>query len=110
MERMPALSDIVLAGHRDDAHRPWPRVVVDEDAWRAAGDLLAQGDLTLVGLWGAADCVHMALRDDDAATIAVITLACPERRFPSIGRLHPPAIRLERTISDLCGITPEGAP
>ena len=30
--------------------------------------------------------------------------------FPSVGRYHPPAIRLERAIRDLYGIEPVGAP
>ena len=35
---------------------------------------------------------------------------CPTGRFPSIGRLHPPALRLERTIRDLYGLEPEASP
>ena len=30
--------------------------------------------------------------------------------FPSLGRVHPPAIRLERAIKDLFGLEPQGAP
>jgi Ni,Fe-hydrogenase III large subunit len=30
--------------------------------------------------------------------------------FPSVGRFHPPAIRLERVIRDLYGYVPDGAP
>jgi Ni,Fe-hydrogenase III large subunit len=51
--------------------------------------------------------VHMAL--SDAAGLCVISLACPDGQFPSVGRLHAPAIRLERTIRDLFGLTPVGA-
>ena len=40
---------------------------------------------------------------DEAGEIAVVSLACAER-FPSVGRHHPPAIRLERTICDLFGL------
>ena len=42
--------------------------------------------------------------------ILVVSLACPDRRFPSVGALHPPAIRLERAIRDLYGFEPVGAP
>ena len=51
----------------------------------------------------------MALLDEGAADIAVITLECPEGRFPSVGLVHPPAIRLERAIHDLWGLEPDGA-
>jgi Ni,Fe-hydrogenase III large subunit len=52
----------------------------------------------------------MALRDRAANEIAVFSIDCPERRFPSVGRLHPPSIRLERAIRDLFGLEAEGAP
>ena len=31
-------------------------------------------------------------------------------RFPSVGHMHPPALRLERTIRDIYGLEPEGLP
>jgi len=105
-----ALIDIVAQGSRVDLHRPWPRIVVDAAVWRLAGRQLADGLWTLLGLWGEADRVHMALLDEGPAAIVVVTLECPERRFPSIGQLHPPAIRLERAVRDLCGLEPEGSP
>ena len=42
--------------------------------------------------------------------IAVVSLACPDGTFPSVGALHPPAIRLERAIHSLYGLEPVGAP
>jgi Ni,Fe-hydrogenase III large subunit len=50
----------------------------------------------------------MAVLEGD--TIAVLMLPCPTGNFPSIGRLHPPALRLERTIRDLYGLQPLIAP
>ena len=41
--------------------------------------------------------------------IAVLSLACPDGAFPSVGAHHAPAIRLERAIHDLYGLVPEGA-
>src|SRR5207302_3664429 len=35
---------------------------------------------------------------------------CPDGRFPSIGRLHAPAIRLERAVQDLHGLVAVGLP
>jgi hypothetical protein len=91
---MPQLNDIVKTGRKVAAHRPWPRVVVNKDAWHAAIERLVEGRLTLLGLWGDKKAVHMALLED----------------YPSVGKWHAPAIRLERTIRDLWGLNPVGLP
>ena len=91
-----------------DAHRPWPRVIVSADAWGEAAKSLAAGQWTLLGLWGDAECVHMAVRDGEHGEIAVLTCRCEHGRYPSIGRLHAPAIRLERAVRDLWSLLPEG--
>ena len=98
-----------IAGERIPAHRPWPRVVVSADGWRQAGEELKAGRWTMLGLWGDKDAVHMAVLDERAADLAVFTVECRDRTFPSLGALHPPAIRLERAIHDLFGLTPVGA-
>ncbi|HXD43939.1 MAG TPA: hydrogenase expression protein HypE [Pseudolabrys sp.] len=92
-----------------EGHRPWPRAVVDEAGWVHAIDALAAGQWTLSGLWGDAGCVHMAVIGADG-DIAVLTYACHDGKFPSVGAKHPPAVRLERAIASLFGYTPEGAP
>ncbi len=89
-------------------HRPWPRLVVDADTWRQAIVGVAAGQATLLGLWSDGEAVHMGLTDE--ARILVISLPVPERRFPSVGLTHPPALRLERMIRDLYGLEPEGSP
>jgi Ni,Fe-hydrogenase III large subunit len=91
-------------------HRPWPRFVVTEAAWRAASEKLAAGEVTLFGLWGDRACVHLALLDETARDIAILSLDCADGRFPSVGALHPPAIRLERAIQDLFGFEAVDAP
>ena len=83
------------------------------DAWRRAASELSAGRATLLGLWGDADpapLVHMAVADAAAGEILVVSLACPDQKFPSVGALHPPAIRLERAIHSLYGYEPIGAP
>src|SRR4029453_2408802 len=106
---MPGLID-TIEGNKIAGHRPWPRVVVDEDGWRFAASQLSAGDWTLLGLWGDTGAVHMAGLDASMREIAGVTLPCPGGRFPSIGALHPPAIRLERALRDLYGIEPVGLP
>jgi Ni,Fe-hydrogenase III large subunit len=104
------LSELLAAGAPVAAHRPWPRVRVARPAWTAAADALADGKLALLGLFGDTDVVHLVLLEEPAGKIGVLSLACPDRRFPSIARRHPAAGRLERTISDLFGLIAEDAP
>src|SRR3954454_4462513 len=104
---MTFLSALANRGDRVIAHRPWPRVVVDADTWRQAVLGIAAGEATMLGLWSDRETVLLALHAEGAAELLVISLPCPERRFPSVGITHPPALRLERTIRDLYGLEPE---
>jgi Ni,Fe-hydrogenase III large subunit len=99
-----------IEGKTIPEHRPWPRLVVDEDGWRFAASRLSAGSWTLLGLWGDIGGVHMAVLDEGARGIAVVTIPCPDGRFPSVGAIHPPAIRLERAVRDLYGHEPVGCP
>jgi Ni,Fe-hydrogenase III large subunit len=105
---MSSLVEIIHEGLRVGAHRPWPRAVVTTSIWNRAGRQLADGQLTLLGLWGDVDSVHMALLDEEPFGIGVVTFACKDGRFPSVGAVHAPALRLERAIHDLYGLQPEG--
>ncbi|MBR1124028.1 NADH-quinone oxidoreductase subunit C [Bradyrhizobium lablabi] len=107
---MPSLTDLVLEGRSIPQHRPWPRVAVDTSIWEFAAGELAHGRWSLLGLWGEPSTVHMAILDQQAAAVAVVSLDCPDRRYPSVSQRHPPAMRLERTIRDLFGLSPEGLP
>ena len=107
---MPSLIDLMLEGRRIRQHHPWPRAVVDASVWNFAASELAQGRWSLLGLWGEPSAVHMAIMDGDAAEIAVVSLDCPDRTYPSVGRHHPPALRLERTVNDLFGLSAHGLP
>jgi Ni,Fe-hydrogenase III large subunit len=107
---MTFLSALANRGERVAAQRPWPRVVVDAATWRQAVLGIAAGEATLLGLWSDGEAVHLALHAEEAPEVLVISLPCPERRFPSVAATHPPALRLERTIRDLYGLEPEGSP
>jgi Ni,Fe-hydrogenase III large subunit len=109
---MLSLTEIIAQSPRIAAHRPWPRIVVTADGWTAVANELAAGRATLLGLWGEygpASAVHMAVMARDASDIVVVSLDCPRRTFPSVGALHPPAIRLERAVRSLYGLEPIGA-
>ncbi len=107
---MPSLIDLTLEGRKVGQYGPWPRVVVDASVWTFAASELAHGRWSLLGLWGEPATVHMAIMDGQTAEIAVVSLDCPDRSFPSVGKHHPPALRLERTINDLFGLSAEGSP
>jgi len=107
---MTVLAGLIAKGEQVSRHEPWPRVLVDGNLWTVAADQLAAGRLALLGLWGEVGTVHMALLDDDARKIAVVSLECPQKHFPSVARRHPPAMRLERAIQDLFGLMAEGIP
>ena len=58
---MAFMSALTKRGRRIEAHRPWPRVVVDVETWRQAIVGIAAGEATLSGLWSDGEAVHMAL-------------------------------------------------
>src|SRR5436190_22721933 len=102
------LRDVVESGRMVTAHRPWPRSVVTRETWQRAASLLSNGEWTLLGLWADRQNVHMAVLDDGNKAIGVLSVAAEGGRFPSVGHVHPPAIRLERAIRDLWHLEPEG--
>jgi Ni,Fe-hydrogenase III large subunit len=85
------------------------RTIVTEHGWNQAIDRLADGSVTLLGLWGDAPRVYMATLDEATADVTVLSYACNDGTFPSVGAKHPPAIRLERTIRDLHKLDAVGA-
>jgi len=91
-------------------HRPWPRYEVDEAGWTIVGQALGEGAGDLLSLWGDRDAVHLAFRVTGEPSPCVISLRVRNEGFPSIGRHHPGAIRLERTVRDLYGYAPIGTP
>ncbi len=107
---MPALDDAFGACPAAAPPRPWPRLSVDAERWGDAASELASGRWTLVALWGEPDAVHMAVFENATSKLAILSHACPKGSFPSVGRMHPPAIRLERAIADLVGLFAEGCP
>ena len=86
----------------------WTHSVVNREAWQQAAAQLQAGELSLLGLWGEPGFAHLAVIERETNACCVVSLACEANRYPSIGRLHPPAIRLERAIRDLAGLEPEG--
>jgi len=107
---MTQLTELLGKGNAIEGHRPWPRFEVDADTWREAAVALRDEAATLLSVWGDGDRVHLALAMMDLADPLVLTLACPERRYPSVAAIHPAATRLERALRDLHGLEPDELP
>jgi Ni,Fe-hydrogenase III large subunit len=106
---MATLSDIIADAKPVAHHRPWPRAPsgrrhgqVWAGCWRkAASRYSVFGEMP-------ASCTWLS-STGRCGQPAVFSIDCADGSFPSIGKLHPPAIRLERTIRDLFGLAPEGS-
>jgi Ni,Fe-hydrogenase III large subunit len=104
------LVDVVEYAGRGLGREPLHRAVVDAATWETlALELAGNRNWSLLAHWAEPDAVHLALLDAFDNTTAVATLPCPAQRYPSLGRHHPPAIRLERSIRDLYGLEAEHA-
>jgi Ni,Fe-hydrogenase III large subunit len=97
-------------GQPVDWCRPFPRHVVDQIGWLRVIREISRGHGDMLSLWSDGASVHMAIRDHDSSQAGIITLDCQSNRFPSVGHMHPPALRLERAIFDIYGIEPHGSP
>jgi len=103
-----SLLDALAQGRLVAASRPWPRWQLDRAGWEALAARLASPGWALIAEWGEPDAVHAALRDEQDGAIAIASLSCPDGCFPSLAPARPSAIRLERAIQDLWGLTAEG--
>src|SRR5437773_10265826 len=100
-----------LAKHAPVAgHRPWPRHPVDAATWTAIARALGEGAGDLLSLWADEDHVHLTLRSGALPTPVVVSVVVENGTYPSVGRHHPAALRLERAIRDLHGIEPAELP
>lgn len=113
MTRQPSRLIGFLSSHGrcQPRHRPWPRYALEREDWvRLGHNLAANSDWLLLGLWAEDGPplarVHAALFDDEGGALAVASLDCPDGGFPSLGWARPGAIRLERAVRDLHGLTP----
>lgn len=107
MTHIEPMAELLRSGVPLTPHEPWPCAIVDIGGWQNMAAQVASGRVTLLSLWGSTDRVHAALRQE--MDVAMVALECPSGRFPSIGAVHLPAIRLERSICDLFGFVADGA-
>src|SRR5258706_14359637 len=84
------LNDAIRDCPRVNGHRPWPRVVADEEGWRSVAAQLRDGEITLSGLWGDAGAVHMAVFRGTFPCPVLLRLESAGGLFSSGRPLYPP--------------------
>ena len=93
-----------------DAHHGCARVTVDSAIWRGIGEALREGKIDLLSEWADDRILHCALYEAKTRQACVASLPITAGKAPSLAVFHPPAIRLERAITDLFGISLVGLP
>lgn len=106
MKASLALQTVFEQGQSVGVHQPWLRVVVTPTTWTTLAEGLGSGAWSLLGLWGEAATVHMALREPTSGVVGVASIQGADGKFPAVSRWHPPAQRLERALADLTGLQP----
>lgn len=102
------LLEFLSLGRPVEGHRPWPRFVLDQKGWRLLIDRLRVAEWSVMAEWAEREHIHVALRDESAGDIAVVSHHCPDRRFLGLGNVRPGVIRIERAIHDVWGLAPVG--
>ena len=91
-------------------HRPWPRFQVTPELWLDLAAGFADGRFELLGLFAVDSSVLAVAYEPEIQTMAVASIVAHGGRYPSLGAVHPPALRLERAIRDLWGLDAQGSP
>ena len=110
MTAPPNLAQMLAITAPRPGHRPWPRHAVTAATWEDIGAALAAGRLDLMGLFADGGEVNAVLYEPASGEVGVASLLCHDRRYSSLGRVHAPALRLERAIRDLDGLVATESP
>ena len=70
--------------------------------------LMAEPTLALLSLWAEPGIVHAAFLDEAAGGLLLASCPAVEGRYPALSPARPGAVRFERMIRDLWGLTAEG--
>ena len=106
---MSAALDLLRQGAPQGC-RPHERHLLTPARWAGLAEALAlDHDLALLALWAEPDAVHAAFLSDAEGIVALASAPAAEGRYAALSPARPGAVRFERTIRDLWGLTAEGA-
>jgi Ni,Fe-hydrogenase III large subunit len=88
----------------------WSSELVDSAAWEELVARLGKGETVLLGLWAEPQRVYLAYSPPGHSELRVASFEVEHRSFPSVARVHLPALRLERSIQDLFRLRAVGTP
>ncbi|MBW6396285.1 hydrogenase expression protein HypE [Roseomonas sp. HJA6] len=89
---------------------PHDRFLLSAEAWaRLPGALAEDPAIALLGLWAELGTVHAAFLDETTNEIFLASAVAEGGRYAALSPARPGAIRFERMIRDLWGLTAEGA-
>lgn len=108
----PITQDIkALAGDIAPDADGFRRISVGAHGWSSLACACAEGPDDLIALWTDGTSVFMALSSSlDRSIRAIVSLTLADGRYPAVGHHHAPAIRIERAMRDLHGVTPVDLP
>ncbi len=104
------LLDLLGVVRARPGHRPWPRFQVTPELWLDLAAGFADGRFDLLGLFAVDASVLAVAYEPETQAMALAGIVAHGGRYPSLGAIHPPALRLERAIRDLRGLEADGSP
>jgi Ni,Fe-hydrogenase III large subunit len=101
-------SDLIRRGESQGC-RPWERFLMTPPNFAALREALPQEPtLALLSLWAEPAAVHAAFLDEAGGGLLLASCPAPEGSYPALSPARPGALRFERTIRDLWGLTAVG--
>jgi Ni,Fe-hydrogenase III large subunit len=89
--------------------QPWERFLLTPAAFAALPEALAlEPDLALLSMWAEPAMVHAAFLAASGDRLLLASVPAPAGRYPALSPARPGAVRFERMIGDLFGLTAEG--
>ncbi len=90
--------------------RPHERHLLTPSRWAEMAEALAAGhDPALLALWAEPGAVHAAFLVESEGRLVLASVPAPEGRYAALSPARPGAVRFEKAIRDLWGLTAEGA-
>ncbi len=100
----------VVAGGKAAGRDGFVRLEADDELWLGLARGCAAGWHDLGALWFDGGRMCMALWERKGGRKAIVSIEARLGAYPSVGFLHPPAMRLERAMRDLYDVNPVDLP